>query len=115
MGLTATAVKRYVCEYAPSSAFDYAADEVYDMLTDNDVEIWQSDDFDNYCEWEINGKKTLQKLVKKLKKLPPNTVNKHFRRNKNNSYVTNKYVIEILEEWISCYDEKNKVVRVHWY
>jgi cell fate (sporulation/competence/biofilm development) regulator YmcA (YheA/YmcA/DUF963 family) len=115
MSLTATAVKRYVCEYAPSSAFNYAADEVYDMLTDHNVEIWQSDEYDNHCDWEINGKETLQKYVKKLKKLPPDAVNKYFKKDKDNAYVTNQYVIDVLEEWIDCYDEEDRVIRVHWY
>lgn len=44
----ATVVTKYTCEYGEYS-FANAADEVFHMLIDNDIEVWTSNEDNRYC------------------------------------------------------------------
>ena len=114
MGVRAHAVTKYVCEYG-SSAFNYGADELSNMLVDEEVDFWQQDEFDNYSDWNVTGIEKLKELVEKLKRLPPDETNEYFDENEDNHYVTNAYVVDIFEEWLKCVDTELDVIRVHWF
>ena len=44
MSRTAKVIVRYVCEYGDSCAFNGAHEEVYEMLSDNDIDMWASNE-----------------------------------------------------------------------
>jgi len=118
MGLRAHAVERYVCEYSPTADFNYAADEIYTLLSDHDVDVWTADDFSNYCDWEIQGednKNALQACIDVLKKLPPDEPNKWLKENERHTDTTNADVVRVLEDWIRCYDAEDQVIRIQWF
>jgi hypothetical protein len=117
MGRTAKVIVEYVCEYGDSCAFNYAHEEVYTMLMDNDIDMWTSDEFNEACadRWEIRRKDELQQYVNKLKKLPPDKTNKYFKKNQDHRGYTNKYVLEVLTEWLEAYDKEDDVIRIEWF
>ena len=117
MSRTAKVIVRYVCEYGDSCAFNGAHEDVYEMLSDNDIDMWASNEINEACadRWEIRGKDALQKYINKLKKLPPKKVNKYFKKNQSHGGYTNKYVLDILTEWIEAYDEADEVIRLEWF
>ena len=117
MGRTAKVIVKYVCEYGDSCAFNYAHEEAYKMLMDNGIDMWASDENNEACadRWEIRGKAELEKYINKLKKLPPNKTNKYFKKDPDNSGYTNKYVLEVLLEWLEAYDEKADCIRLEWF
>ena len=116
MGLRAKAVKEYKCVYSETSAFNFLADELYDLLTDFDVYIWTADDLNNYCDWEIHcDTAAFEKCIEELKTLPPDAPNEYFSEKPENADITNQYVVEVFEEWLKCKDEKDKVIRIHWF
>ena len=112
-------MKTYVCEYTDFADFNYAADELYDLLTDYGVGIYQANEDDNYCDWEIHCEddgETLRECIARLKALPPDNVNEHFESDVGNKdYCTNKYVADTLERWLEYIDKKDRVIRVHWF
>jgi hypothetical protein len=112
MGCRATIVTKYVCEYG-GSAFNWAADEVYEMLTDNDVVVGQTNEDDNYSDWDIQNPDAVQAYVDKLKKLPQDKVNKYFKKNKECQDATNGYVVVVLEEWLDHI--LDGVIKIHWW
>jgi hypothetical protein len=114
MGNRAHVVKEYVCKYADGCWFNWAANEVYEMLTDNDVEIWRHDE----CiegDWEINGTDTIEAYIAKLKQLPPDETNQYFTEDPNNAYITNAEVIDALEEWVKHCCRVDDVIRIQWF
>jgi hypothetical protein len=118
MGVRANIVKKYVCEYEGSQAFNYRAEEVYTMLSDNDVNIWTSGgDGDYYGQWEINcNTNALPKYIATLNELPPDEVNVYFNAdNPDDTDYTNQYVMEVLKEWMQYSDPVHMVIRVHWF
>ena len=109
-------VKKYECVYSEASTFRSLADEVYGLLTDYDVGIWTSDEHSNYCDWEIHcDTDAFEKCIEELKKMPPEEVNEYFTENSSHMGITNQYVVKVFEEWLRCKDEKDKVIRVHWF
>jgi hypothetical protein len=117
MGLRANIVTKYVCEYG-SQSFNYRAEEIYMMLTDNGIDVWTSgDDGDYYGHWEINCETdALPNYIATLKELPPDEVNAYFNQdNPDDAEYTNRYIVEVLEEWMQYSDPKNMVIRVHWF
>jgi len=93
MSKRAIVVTKFVCEYGDRS-FNWAADELLNLLTENDtVNIYTSDEYQNYCDWKINASnngKDLKKVIAKLKKLPPNAINKRFKRHEYAADFTNE-------------------------
>jgi hypothetical protein len=114
MGIRAHIVTKYVCEYGGTQAFNYRAEEVYDMLTDNGVHVWTSGgEGDSYGHWEVNyASGALEKYIATLKKLPPDEINSYFKHDDQD--YTNGYVCEILEEWLRLRDPTGAVIRIHW-
>jgi hypothetical protein len=119
MGCRANVVTRYVCEYDGSSVFNWAADEVLAMLENNDIIVWQDNEGDNYNDWRINchgeSGENFQKYVTHLGTLPPGETNEYFKGNADHADYTNEFVKRILEEWWEARDEKDQVIRVHWF
>jgi hypothetical protein len=118
MGLRANIVTKYVCEYEGSQTFNYRAEEVYDMLTDNGIDVWMSGgDGDYYGYWEINcDTDALPQYIAALKELPPDEVNAYFNAdNPDDADYTNQYVAEVLEEWMQYSVPKGTNIRVHWF
>jgi hypothetical protein len=116
MGVRACIITKYVCEYG-SQTFNYRAEEVFDMLTDNGVDVWTSGgDDDYYGYWRINcSTDALANYIAALTKLPPDEVNAYFdKENPDNEIYTNQYVREVLEDWLKHCDPVHNVIRIHW-
>ena len=119
MGIRAHVVKKHVCEYSGSSNFNYEAERVWQMLTDNDVEICIGcacgcDCY--YGDWTINGTEPLKRYIAQIETLPPDEVNEYFdAQDADHQDYTNQSVKEILEEWVSHYDETVGMIRIHWF
>jgi predicted trehalose synthase len=113
MGRHARVVKEYVCNYADDCCnFGNAAEEVYALLSDYEIDMWQSDEFQNFCVWEIRDKERLQEIIDELRTLPPNEVNEHF---KDSDDSTNKNVADTLQAWLQYWNEEDGCIRVHWF
>jgi hypothetical protein len=118
MGVRANLVTKYVCEYEGSQTFNYRAEEVYDMLTENDVMVWTSGgEGDYYGYWEVDcSSGTFEQYIVLLKELPPDEVNAYFdKSDSDNADYTNQYVREVLEEWLQHCDPERNIIRVHWF
>ena len=110
MSWRAYIVKKYVCEYG-GSAFNYASCELYTLLTENEIAVFDNTTSDLPDKWEIRDVTGLKKLVKKLSQLPPGATCEHF----SDATFTNSYVVIVLSEWLKHVDKKSKVIRVHWF
>ena len=119
MGLRANVVTKYVCEYEGSSAFNYEAERVWEMLTQNCVDIYFGCGCgcDNlYGSWEINVTDELHEYIAKLGTLPPDEVNEYFdATDSDHQDYTNKYVKEVLDEWVRYSDATSGVIRIQWF
>jgi len=115
MGIRSHVVAKYVCRYAKSDvAFDFVADKIYRVLTDNHVEIFLSNNDDMNCEWEIGNAAQLQAYIEALKQLPPDDVHQHFK-NTDRFDMTNQYMINVFEDWVSHQDAVSGMIHVHWF
>jgi hypothetical protein len=124
MSIRAHCIKKYICEYSQNGAgFANQADELLKMLDEIGVFVWTADDFNSRCDWEIRGSKdedddcvdgqfyALRDYINELKTLNLDEPNKFFK----SGDITNKEVLETFEDWLTCIDPVDQVIRIEWF
>ena len=109
MGIRAYVVSEYVCNYANegSCEFNYQAEQVIEVLTDNGIDIWQASETDDYSNLEIKDLKKFGELIAKLEALPPDEEHETIED------YTNSEVAAVFKEWAKHVIDG--VIRIRWF
>jgi len=109
MGIRAHVVSEYVCNFAEegSCEFNYQAEQVVQVLLDNDIKIWQADEHDDYSNLEIKDLEKFGELIAKLESLPPDDEHETIED------YTNSQVASVFKEWAKHVIDD--VIRIRWF
>jgi len=113
MGNRANIITEYVCNYG-QQYFNWAADEVHQMLKDNEVDVWTANDHDLYCRWEIDVE-SFKEYLQQLEQLPPDDIHENFKKHDDCKEYTNQAVLNDLKEWLPFEDTRDSIIRLDWF
>jgi len=113
----ARVITEYKIEYSENHDFAWSADEIYHLLQVYEVnDIWQEDEYSNYCQWEIQDVDSFRECIGKLEELPPDEINEFFanRKDPQDKQYTNGEIAKTFRQWLQYEDKEDGCIRLDW-